>query len=226
MIAMDMDKPRRAALCVSILGLLLHAAPTNPGMIATEAKFTEELAPFAEVADWLEPREGVDLSDAVRERRESFDLFLSQHDDELLSERVVGLPFGPAIRETADRHSLDALLLASIIEVESGFDPQAVSHRGATGLMQVMPSTAGDAVDLRDPERNLEAGARYLTRLLDRYDGDLALTLAAYNAGPDSVRRYGGVPPFRETRHYVDRVLEIYVDHHRHIWTDAAAEVL
>jgi soluble lytic murein transglycosylase-like protein len=115
--------------------------------------------------------------------------------------------------------------VASIIEAESGFNPCAISNQGAVGLMQIMPTTAGsdELARLTDPTRNLDLGTAYLRQLLDLYDGDLELTLAAYNAGPANVRRYGGLPPFRETRKYVERVLGTYVDHHREAWHDSGA---
>lgn len=228
MFSITTDTPRRAVLCVfTLLGFFLTSAPTSSGAIAAPAPASaKETALVAELAEWLRPSQDLPLRDAVRERRESFDLFLSFHDEALLKKRIIDLPFGQEIRETANRYSVDALLLASIIEVESGFDPRAVSRRGATGLMQVMPSTADSGTDLCDPERNLEAGASYLNQLLHRFGGDLTLALAAYNAGPDRVRRYGGVPPFRETRRYVERVLKLYVDHHRHVWNREAAREL
>lgn len=133
------------------------------------------------------------------------------------------LPFGSAIRAAAQRHRLDAVLVASVVWAESKFAPRVVSPRGATGLMQVLPSTAArfGTYDLYDPQANLDVGSRYLASLLDFYDGDLALTLAAYNAGPAMVTRHGGVPPFRETRHYVARVLARYAESRRQVEADA-----
>ena len=216
---------RGAVLHLLILGALI-SAPSNLGPLADlmiEAHSAEEIALIEDLAAWLEPGTAdSSLTEALRQRRDSFEVFRRYHGDDLLSQRVTTLPFGSAIRDTAGRYnSLDALLLASIIEVESGFDPLAVSHRGATGLMQLMPSTAGLGTDLYDPEHNLEAGARYLNQLLRRYAGDLELALAAYNAGPGNVHRYGGIPPFVETQRYVDKVLELYVDHHRQVWQES-----
>ncbi len=127
------------------------------------------------------------------------------------------LPFGADIARVADEAHIDGLLIAAMVEAESQFDPGAVSPRGALGLMQVMPSTALDA-DLSVPTENLRAGAQYVAKLLDRYDGDLRLSLAAYNAGPGNVRRFGGVPPYRETLNYVERVVVRYHDHLRQVW--------
>jgi soluble lytic murein transglycosylase-like protein len=114
------------------------------------------------------------------------------------------------IRETADRHSVSPALVEAIARVESAFNPRAVSHKGARGLMQVMPATGrrfGVRSDkLFDPEHNLKAGVAYLAWLSKRYRGDIDLIAAAYNAGEGAVDDHGGIPPYRETRDYVKRV--------------------
>lgn len=112
------------------------------------------------------------------------------------------------IRREAVRHSLSPDLIRAVIQVESAFDANAVSPKGAMGLMQIMPVTAAD-LGVRNPfhpEENIAAGTAYLRQLLDRYDQKLDLALAAYNAGPASVEKYGNVPPFRETQNYVKKV--------------------
>ena len=110
---------------------------------------------------------------------------------------------------TASRHGVDARLVDAVIRVESAYRVRAVSPRGAQGLMQLMPATAQHygAVDPTDPAANLDAGIRHLKRLLDRYD--LPVALAAYNAGETAVDRFNGIPPFRETRSYVARILRL-----------------
>ena len=130
------------------------------------------------------------------------------------------LPYARLISEAAVRHGVDPLLLAAMIETESRFDPDAESGKGALGLMQVMPFVGESygALDLRDPHQNLDAGARHFATMLGRFDADLVLALAAYNAGPGNVHRYGGVPPFPETTRYVDVVVERYLDHLREVW--------
>lgn len=119
-------------------------------------------------------------------------------------------PFGAEIFEAARRHGLDPALIAAVVRAESAFDPRAVSRKGARGLMQLMPATArrfGLAVEeIHDPVKNLDAGARYLAWLLERFGGDVLSALAAYNAGEGTVDRYGGVPPYRETRNYLERI--------------------
>jgi len=119
-------------------------------------------------------------------------------------------PYGNLIQAAAERHGVNAALVAALVRAESAFDPYALSHKGARGLMQLMPATAQRFGVLEhqmfEPERNLEAGTRYLRWLLDRYDGDVVRALAAYNAGEGTVDRYGGVPPFRETRDYIRRI--------------------
>jgi soluble lytic murein transglycosylase-like protein len=113
------------------------------------------------------------------------------------------------IERHARRQHLDPDLVRAVIQVESGFDPYARSSKGAEGLMQLMPATAADyrVRDPFDPDQNIRAGTAYLRDLLDRYGGDERLALAAYNAGPGNVDRFGGsVPPFRETRQYVRKI--------------------
>jgi soluble lytic murein transglycosylase-like protein len=131
-----------------------------------------------------------------------------------------GLPQGqagawawaPLAERIAAEHGLDPALVLAVIQAESGGDPLAVSPAGALGLMQVMPDKFSPGKDPFDPEANLRAGCSYLRRMLDRYGGDLESALAAYNAGPGAVDRWGGVPPFPETTAYVERVLLLYVE--------------
>ena len=113
------------------------------------------------------------------------------------------------VRSAAARHGVPEVLVAAVISVESEFNPRAVSHRGALGLMQLMPATAAllGVRDAFDPRQNVDAGAKHLRDLLDRFGDDVALALAAYNAGAQAVVRHGGIPPYPETRTFVARVM-------------------
>ena len=119
-------------------------------------------------------------------------------------------PYGSLIYETARRHQVNPQVVAALIRQESAGKVRAVSHKGARGLMQLMPATAqrfGVRKDqLFDPKHNLEAGVRYLSWLMDQFPNDLAKILAAYNAGEGAVARYKGIPPYRETQNYVRRI--------------------
>lgn len=117
--------------------------------------------------------------------------------------------FAEFVHGAAERHAVDPVLLTAMMRIESNFDPFAVSPKGACGLLQLIPATAErfGVADVFDPEQNIDGGARYLSWLLDRFGGDTRLALAAYNAGENAVDRYGGIPPYRETREYVSKVL-------------------
>ncbi len=114
------------------------------------------------------------------------------------------------IKEVADRHGVRADLVAAVIEAESEFNPRAVSRRGARGLMQLMPKTAATlgVDDPFDPKANIEAGVKHLRAMMDRFDNNIPLALAAYNAGEVAVIKHRGIPPYRETRAYVKRILK------------------
>jgi soluble lytic murein transglycosylase-like protein len=116
------------------------------------------------------------------------------------------------IHQVSAEHGLDPRLVESVVRVESGYNPTAVSDKGAMGLMQLMPGTASrhGVANPFDPEDNVRGGVRELVRLLNLYAGDLTLTLAAYNAGEGAVAKFRGIPPYRETRDYVVRVLSLY----------------
>jgi soluble lytic murein transglycosylase-like protein len=124
------------------------------------------------------------------------------------SELPADVPYGAEITAAAKKHGLDPALLAGLVKQESGFNPNAGSPAGARGLTQLMPGTAAGlgVTNVLDPVQSLEGGAKYLRQQLDAFGGDVTRALAAYNAGPGAVQRYGGVPPYAETQNYVRAV--------------------
>ncbi len=118
--------------------------------------------------------------------------------------------FESLIQAASARYQVDPQLVKAVIQTESAYNPKAISPAGAEGLMQLMPATAAGlgVANPLDPEQNIDGGVRLLHQLLSRYDNNISLALAAYNAGPGAVNRYGGIPPYRETQLYVSRVLK------------------
>ena len=215
---------------MAFLAVALSSPPSAPSIDADrpEPPSPEEVQALVELYEWIlgDTADGFrafreePLSEAIQNRKRGFDLFRGYNDRAARDEMLDGLPYGRLIASTARSEGLDALLFAALVEAESGFQPEAVSPVGAVGLAQVLPSTVElyGGGDPFDPARNLEVGARHFRILLDLFEGDLALALAGYNAGPGAVARFGDIPPYRETRAYVDRVLSRYVDYHRQLW--------
>jgi soluble lytic murein transglycosylase-like protein len=139
-----------------------------------------------------------------------------EHDDSPAPEPVVlqpvptpGATIDDFVNAASLKHGIDPALIQSVIRAESGFNPKAVSRKGAQGLMQLMPGTAArlGVTNSLDPAANVDGGTQYLRQLLERYDNDLVKALAAYNAGPERVEKYKGVPPYRETYAYISKII-------------------
>lgn len=128
---------------------------------------------------------------------------------------ALDVPYADLIRAASEKHGVEQALIASVIAAESNFNPRAISRKHAQGLMQLMPQTARRmaVADVFNPAQNIDGGTKYLKELLERYKHDLVLTLAAYNAGPERVEQFGGVPPYAETMSYVRRVARAFNEH-------------
>ena len=161
------------------------------------------------VVDKIEPDEVPYIEPPVEkaENTEETQVAPVQQDRPLLD----GTPYAEIIASAAEAHGVDPLLVRALIQVESGYRPRARSRKGAMGLMQLMPSTARE-YNVRhpfEPKANIEAGIKHLKTLIDRFGDDVGLALAAYNAGPGAVEKFNGIPPYRETRSYVSRILAL-----------------
>jgi soluble lytic murein transglycosylase-like protein len=163
------------------------------------------------LAAWAEVRVGIGAAG----RKVIFNESSAQH-ARRVSGRLVPVPDAallPLIDRNAGAQQLDPRLVKAVVQVESGYNPRALSKAGAMGLMQLMPETARElaVANPYDPDENLRGGTAYLRQLLDRFKGSVELALAAYNAGPEPVERHGGVPPYAETRDYVRHILSLYM---------------
>jgi soluble lytic murein transglycosylase-like protein len=199
----------------------VHGRPTTPSAATADAAGAGARGELAARLARLAPRSDLavvssgDLEAALGAHPRRFGLFRADSAVDGRGELLSALPYGAILAAAGERNHVDALLLAAVVEAESRFAPRAVSREGARGLMQLLPSTGKDygAKDLLDPYANVEAGSRYLGRLLKRFNNRPDLALAAYNTGPEVIARYGCVPPYRETREFVKRVLERYAQH-------------
>ena len=152
---------------------------------------------------------GVNVSHPLQEKQSESDhgKIISLPDEEKAEHR-----FNHIIQRAANRYEVDPALVRAIIMAESSYNPKAVSKKGAKGLMQLMPRTAEylGVEDSFNPEHNIDAGVRYFKQLLDQFNGDVKLALAAYNAGSKRVRKYKGIPPFKDTQYYIRKVFEYH----------------
>lgn len=197
-----------SGLAIGVLGVAL-ALPASADVLSTKGR----AGVFASQTSVLDSRAAQQYNNSVRLKPPKVETptkwGTAKTDDPALP-RYRGKYKGPFIdmaRAAARRNNVPEELFLRLINQESRFNAKAESHKGAIGLAQLMPGTARElGVDPRDPEQNLDAGARYLRQQYDRF-GTWKLALAAYNAGPGAVAKYGGVPPFRETRNYVKKIL-------------------
>lgn len=177
--------------------------------VATNETVVDAIQPVSSgPTDTAVSSESYDASDAAAGTSASGTTSVSQSGEGLECSAELNAIFD----EAAEKYGVDAKFLKSIAKCESDFDPACVSHSGATGIMQLMPATAAElgVSDSYDPYQNIMGGAQYISELLDKYNGDTSLALAAYNAGSGNVAKYGGIPPFTETQNYVKKVLGYY----------------
>ena len=155
----------------------------------------EDTKPLTEISEEIKPelKEAIELKSKIDLKSQSTNI------DEL-------------IETFSEKYGIDGDFIKAIIKQESGFNPNATSKKGAMGLMQLMPKTAQSlgVIDAYDPSQNIEGGVKYLKGLLDRFDNNQELALAAYNAGPNAVKKYGGIPPYKETQNYVKAIMATY----------------
>lgn len=195
-----MDHSKRKLALWIVLGVIISHTQSGYRFERQEPAQSEDTKPIA-VQEKVTPASTVE--EAEPEEMTSPSPVIPKKKDEL---------FHPIIDEAAFRHKVDPALVKAIIMAESSYDPRAISKKGAKGLMQLMPLTAKSfgVEDAFDPTHNIRAGVAYFRKLLNQFDGDERLALAAYNAGSKKVRQYKGVPPFEATQLYIEKVFTYY----------------
>ncbi|MGD8292784.1 MAG: lytic transglycosylase domain-containing protein [Desulfobacterales bacterium] len=175
--------------------------------------FLDGLNVYADIYRYIDENGVMHFTNTPTSSTQNYKLFLREKPK--INPRYSSKKYDDIIANAAQQHGVSFSLLKAIIKAESGFDPRAVSKKGAKGLMQIMPENFKllGIKDPFDPRQNIDAGARYFKQMYDRFKGKLALSLAAYNAGPTAVERYNTVPPYDETEAYVEKVLKYYYNY-------------
>ena len=186
-------RPHVSGLLKAVIPLCMFVYILNPVRSAADIyKYKDEKG----VLHFTNVRSDVRYTLYIKEAQENPDAFIHKYSE--------------IINKASEQFKLKPSLIKAVIKAESGFDHKAVSSKGAQGLMQLMPDTASDMEvdDPLNPEKNIFGGTRYLSRMMERFNNDVKLALAAYNAGPDKVDEYKGVPPFKETKTFIDKVIK------------------
>lgn len=211
-----LDKPPCFGIIASIMRIKMPGC-NNISLLVMHASLivlTTIMPARADIYRYEDDEGIVHFTDAPTDRR--FKIFMRdlKKDKQLRTKLQFSSNINPAeyeqiIKTCADKYGVNSCLIKAVIHAESGYNPNAVSRKGATGLMQLMPGTARSlkVSNSLDPKDNVEGGVKYLRFLLDTFRGDVSLALAAYNAGMNKVAKFGGIPPYAETRNYVNRVL-------------------
>jgi soluble lytic murein transglycosylase-like protein len=175
--------------------------------------FSVGLSVHADIYRYIDENGVMHFTNTPTSSKQKFKLFLREKPK--INPRYSTQKYDDIIANASQQHGVSFPLLKAIIKAESGFDPRAVSKKGAKGLMQIMPENFKPLgiKDPFDPSQNIHAGARYFKQMYDRFKGKLSLSLAAYNAGPTAVERYKTIPPYEETEAYVERVLKFYYNY-------------
>jgi hypothetical protein len=205
----------RAIIIVSAFLLILYASPASSDVY----KYVDENG----VACYTDAPMG---KKTVKVLKENQGAAKQTKAADSASSSVIGQDYSGYVQQAAAKYEIEPDLIHAVIKTESNGNQRAVSRKGAMGLMQLMPSTAYDmnVVNPFDPEENIEGGTKYLRQLLEKFNGDLTLALAAYNAGPKTVEKYGNVPPISETRQYVKKIIALFKGNSSYNFSDSVKQ--